>query len=185
VTERLRALGIIVAGDAKFYGMPIVALAGGSNIEIGSKCILCSDSEKTPLGVHHAVVLRTLRPGARIRLGPDVGMSGGSICAAISVDIGAECLIGANVTIADTDFHPLNPANRRHSDDEAQIGAARVVIEDNVFIGAGSFILKGVRIGKNSIIGAASVVTEDIPADSIACGNPARVVRGLAKAERL
>jgi maltose O-acetyltransferase len=55
----------------------------------------------------------------------------------------------------------------------------RVTIGDNVFIGAGSIILQNVCIGKNSIIGAGSVVTKDIPADSIAAGNPAKVIDSL------
>jgi len=55
----------------------------------------------------------------------------------------------------------------------------KVVIEDNVFIGKNSIILKGVRIGKNTIIGAGSVVTKDIPADSVAAGNPCKVIMNL------
>jgi acetyltransferase-like isoleucine patch superfamily enzyme len=51
-----------------------------------------------------------------------------------------------------------------------------VVVEDNVFIGAGCKVLKGVRIGCNSVIGTGSIVTKDIPANSIAAGNPAKVI---------
>ena len=54
-----------------------------------------------------------------------------------------------------------------------------VIIEDNVWIGGNAVILPGVRIGANSVIGAGSVVTRDIPADCVAAGNPCRVIREI------
>lgn len=56
----------------------------------------------------------------------------------------------------------------------------KVIIGDNVFIGARSIILPNVKIGENCIIGAGSVVTKDIPSNSIACGNPAKVIKNMA-----
>lgn len=179
VVRSLRASGVEIGEKVRMLGKPVVSLIQGSRIQIGARCVLCSDSEFTVLGVDHPVVLRTLRQGAQIVIGEDTGMSGGSICAAGSIRIGAGCLIGANVTLADTDFHAINPANRRYNNNSEEIAVAPIVIEDNVFIGAGAFILKGVTIGKNSVIGAASVVTRDVPENSIAVGNPARVVRKI------
>src|SRR5262245_20461195 len=95
--DRLRAQGVMVEPDAVLLGMPIVSLAGGSVIRVGSKCILCSDPAMTALGVNHPVILRTLRSGARLEIGADTGISGGVICAAVGVRIGSSCLIGANV----------------------------------------------------------------------------------------
>jgi acetyltransferase-like isoleucine patch superfamily enzyme len=120
--------------------------------------------------------MRTLRKEAIIRIDADTGISGGTICAAICVKIGKECLIGANVTISDTDFHPIKASNRRYSDDQIDIKSSAIIIEDNVFIGTGAVILKGVRIGVNSIIGAGAVVTKNIPDNSIAAGNPAVII---------
>lgn len=57
--------------------------------------------------------------------------------------------------------------------------SAPIVIEDDVWVGAHSFILKGVTIGARSIIGAGSVVTKNIPADCVAAGNPCRVIKNL------
>jgi acetyltransferase-like isoleucine patch superfamily enzyme len=75
----------------------------------------------------------------------------------------------------DTDFHPLDPERRRN---DPLDGATRpVVIEDDVFIGMNSLILKGVRLGKGCVIGAGSVVTHDVPAGAVAAGNPARIIR--------
>ncbi|ALC92343.1 galactoside O-acetyltransferase [Bacillus sp. FJAT-18017] len=88
--------------------------------------------------------------------------------------IGNNVLIGPNVTI-DAGTHPIHPELRRNA---AQFNLP-VVIEDNVWIGAGSIILPGVRIGENSVIGAGSVVTKDILANVIAVGSPCRVMRKI------
>lgn len=175
----LRASGVEMGENVQIQGKPIVSLAENSRIRIGARCVLCSDSQINALGINHPVVLRTMRPGAEIVIGEDTGVSGGSICAASSIRIGAGCLIGANVTLADTDFHAINPANRRYNKNPDEIAMAPIVIEDNVFIGADVFVLKGVTIGKNSVIGAGSVVTRDIPENSIAAGNPAQVVKKI------
>ena len=88
--------------------------------------------------------------------------------------IGNNVLIGPNVTI-DAGTHPIHPELRRKV---AQFNLS-VVIENNVWIGAGVIILPGVRIGKNSVIGAGSVVTKDIPSNVVALGSPCRVVREI------
>lgn len=89
--------------------------------------------------------------------------------------IGARCLIGDAVLIMDSDFHDLS-AEGRHSQPTTP---APVVLEDNVFIGSRVIILKGVTIGKDSVIGAGSVVVRSIPPGVIAGGNPAKVIRTL------
>jgi acetyltransferase-like isoleucine patch superfamily enzyme len=89
------------------------------------------------------------------------------------------------VTITDTDFHPLDPAGRRYCKDDSRIRCAPVRLEDNVFVGAGSTILKGVTIGRNSVIGAGSIVTKSIPANVVAAGNPCRPIGKLAAMEML
>lgn len=180
VMPGLRAAGVEMGENVQIQGRPIVSLAANSRIRIGARCVLCSDSQSNALGINHPVVLRTLRPGAEIVIGEDTGMSGGAICAAGSIRIGAGCLIGANVTVADTDFHALKPANRRYNKNPDEIAVAPIVIEDNVFIGADTFVLKGVTIGKNSVIGAGSVVTRDVPANTIAAGNPAKVIKFIS-----
>lgn len=179
VPYRLRAMGVVVGENVRFYGMPIVRMTKGSSIRIGNRVVLCSDSRFTDLGVNHPVVLRTLRADAQIVIGNDSGISGGSICAAISVELGKECLLGANVTIADTDFHAITPAGRRFNGKPQDIGAAPVCIEDNVFIGTGVLVLKGVSIGKNSVIGAMSMVNKNVGANVIAAGAPARLIKQL------
>ncbi len=91
------------------------------------------------------------------------------------IDIGSQCLIGYNVSIYDSDFHDLDPAKRIGG--VPQMG--KVTIADNVFIGANVTILRGVTVGTNSVIAAASVVSSSIPDNVIAGGNPAKVLREI------
>lgn len=89
------------------------------------------------------------------------------------ITIGKNVLIGPNVTICTTG-HPVHPAHRLDG-----MYSFPVTIGDNVWIGGNVFILPGVTIGENSVIGAGSVVTKDIPANVIAVGNPCKVLREI------
>jgi len=175
----LKLHGVNYADKVMLYGMPLISMQPNSEIILHERVVLCSDGRFTDLGVARPVILKTLRPQAQIVIGKDSGLSGVVVCAAVSVRIGVNCLLGADVQIFDTDFHKLAAENRRHDDTPANIACAAVNIADNVFIGAGSKVLKGVSIGENSVIGAGSVVTKDIPANCIAAGNPAKVIANL------
>jgi acetyltransferase-like isoleucine patch superfamily enzyme len=83
--------------------------------------------------------------------------------------------VGANSVIVDTDFHPISPEDRILNPNEGK--TADVIIEDDVFIGMNCLILKGVTIGRGSLIGAGSVVIKDVPPGMIVAGNPAEPVR--------
>jgi len=89
------------------------------------------------------------------------------------IDIADDVMIGPNVSII-TSGHALEPSRRR----SATIGKP-IVIERNVWIAAGATVIGGVTIGENSVVAAGSVVTKDVPADTLVGGNPARVIRGL------
>lgn len=159
----------------RILGMPIVQRYRGSRIMLGDGLELRSWRSSNPLAPIHPVVLATRSASALIQVGRDVAMTGAALVAAERIIIGDRVLIGANATIVDTDFHPLDPAARRH--DMLAGERAAVVIEDDVFIGMRSLILKGVRVGAGSVVGAGSIVTRDVPAGAIVAGNPARVVR--------
>ncbi len=174
-----RAAGVSVAAGVRFLGPAIIARCAGSSIVLGEQVALCSWSRWTALGVSHPVVLRTLTPGATLRVGRDTGISGGSFCAAIGLEIGERCLIGADVLISDTDFHAIDPAGRNTNSDWALIRSKNVRIGNDVFIGARAVVLKGVEIGDGAVIGAGSVVTSSVPARTVAVGNPARCVREI------
>ena len=87
--------------------------------------------------------------------------------------IGDDCLVGHNAVLA-TLNHDLDPTRR------ADLHPSPIVIGRNVWIGANVTVLPGVTIGDNAVIGAAALVTKDVPANSIAVGSPARVIRSLA-----
>lgn len=95
------------------------------------------------------------------------------------IDIGDHVLIAPNVTLA-TATHPIHPELRS---EQGQYNLP-IKIERNVWIGANSTILPGVTIGENSVIGAGSVVTKDIPANVVAVGNPCRVMRPITDNDR-
>lgn len=176
----LRQKGVKIGKNVRFYGMPIVSLAKGSTITIEDGVVLCSDSRFTDLGVSHPVILRTLRHEASITIGSDSGLSGSAICSAARIDIGEMCLIGSNVCIFDTDFHPIQPTNRRYSNEPSTIKTKPTIIRDNVFIGVNCIIGKGVTIGENSIVGAGSTVVSEVPPNTISAGSPSKFIRSIS-----
>lgn len=119
--------------------------------------------------------------GKFVHLGP-----GSKICCVNEVSIGSYTGIGPNVSIIDSNYHPVNPHDRKimrqtpkgsyerqwiHSDNKP------IVLGENVWVGENVRICKGVTIGDNAVIAACSVVTKDVPANSIAAGNPAKIVK--------
>lgn len=175
----LELLGVELGKGVKPIGIPLVEKCGQSRIRIGNYVTLRSTSRSNAIGVNHRIVLRTTQPGAEILIGEHVGISGGAICAKKSIRIGAYSVLGSNVVLADNDFHPIRPEGRRYNRNDRDIPALEIDIRDNVWIGADSYILKGVTIGENSVIGAMSVVTKSIPPNCVAAGNPAKVIRHL------
>lgn len=123
-------------------------------------------------------------PPPLIEIGDDVFI--GNACT-LSVTrrivIGSHCLIAPGVRIHDNDGHPINVALRLAKAPPSSEDAQPVVIGRNVWVGAGSLILKGVSIGDNTVIGASSVVTSSVPGNTIVAGNPAKVIRELTPAE--
>ena len=147
-------------------------------LQIG-KGLKCNNKiTSNSIGLIQPTVFNIATSGSRIVIGDNVGISGSTICAAESVTIGNNVLIGSGCIITDTDAHPINWSDRRDGNQES-IRKAPVVISDDVFIGARSIILKGVTIGERTVIGAGSVVSTNIPSDCVAAGNPAKIVKQL------
>ena len=112
-----------------------------------------------------------VRAGALLELGNHVFLNQGSIVnCGCHVRIGSNTLVGDFAVISDDDEHSI---------DGGPVRREPIIIGDNVWIGRNALVLPGVTIGDNSVIGAGAVVTTDIPADSIAVGSPARVVRTM------
>lgn len=101
------------------------------------------------------------------------------ISAAKSISIGDNCMFAANVTISDSDWHGIYNRIRPFRCTKS------VVIENNVWLGERVIVNKGVTIGENSVVGAGSVVTKSIPANSVAVGNPARIIKTINPNRRM
>lgn len=111
------------------------------------------------------------------------------IWSAKNINIGNRVLISHGVNIHDFDSHPISASRRHlqavgifeigHTDDLTDVASSPIIIEDDVWIGFGATILKGVKIGRGAIIGANTVVTHDIPEYSVAVGNPAKIAKRL------
>jgi len=162
------------------YGAPLVKKHPRAIITLEDNVVLTSTFSINLAGIDHRIILAAPNPRSRIVIGNNTGMSGGVIYAVESVIIGAYVTIGANVSIFDTDFHPIEYRARR-TQDFSTVKSSPVAIEDDVWIGAHSIILKGVRIGRGAVIGAGSVVTKDIPPFTLWAGNPARFIKEVPK----
>lgn len=111
-------------------------------------------------------------------IGDNVGISASAIICNKKVVVEDDVIIGGNTVIYDTDFHSLNAVDRLTREaDKANAKCAPVVIRQGAFIGAHATILKGVTIGRGSVVGACSVVTKDVPDKEIWGGNPAVFIR--------
>lgn len=150
----------------------------GGKISVGSNVsIISSWRRSTACAIYHPTRLRVFGKGAEIMIMDGCQISGASITArSKSIKIGRNVLLGPNCIIADSDFHVHWPPEKR-ADDPGYEHDAPVCIGDFVWIGMNVIILKGVTIGNGAIIGAGSVVTRDIPENSIACGIPAKAVK--------
>lgn len=172
------------------YGKNMIVLSriygvGKGKISIGDNFYFTSGDAANPISSNLRGAIFTDCPDARILIGDNVGMSSTRMWIHDSLTIGNNVNIGACVLIIDTDCHEMDYRVRNHSlppsgMDGQYVKSAPITIEDDVWIGAHSIILKGVTIGARSVIGAGSVVTKSIPADCIAAGNPCRVIRMLS-----
>lgn len=164
--------GVKLGKGVLFNGNPRIRRFYNSKIYFGDGCQFNSSKNSIIVGLHQPCSFVTMVKGAEIIFGRNSGASGLSIVAYEKIIIGNDVLIGANCSIVDNDFHHQELQKR----EEDVVPSRPVIIEDNVFIGFHCFILKGVTIGKNAVIGANSVVTNNIPANAIAIGNPCKVI---------
>lgn len=171
-----RIQGVRLGREVRFVGIPLIAKTRGSKMSIGSNCAVNSSFLSNLAGLYQRCIL-VARDGGELKIGENTGLSGATVYAKESIEIGRDCLIGANAKIFDTDFHPADPEERLANPNAGK--RAPVRIGDNVFIGANSIVLKGVSIGSGSVIAAGSVVVKDIPSGVLAGGNPAKVIKEL------
>lgn len=155
----------------------ILGLRKSGTISIGNHFVCKNKVASNTIGLIQPTIFNVVLEGSEIVIGDNVGISGATINAAKSVRIGNNVMIGSGCIITDTDSHPIRWQDRLENPNSTV--SKPIVIEDNVFIGARSIILKGVTIGFGSVVGAGSVVSKDVPPNVIVCGNPARIVKHL------
>lgn len=159
-------------------GIPYIFVAQKGYIKIGKHFAMNNGVHGNPIGCYEKCTF-FVGPNCDLKIGDNVGISQTALICYAKLTIGNNVKIGGGTCIWTTDFHSLDAHIRRSSEDFQYKKCEPIVIEDNVFIGAKSLILKGVSIGENSIIGAGSVVTKSIPANEIWGGNPAKFIRKI------
>lgn len=167
--------GVKTGKRVRFWGVTCIVRNPGSSIHIGDDSCFRSDATSNLIGVNRKCTLSTHSEKAQLIIGSNGGFSGTVISAKEKITIGNDVLCGANSMITDFDWHGIPPDKRRNYSGDSR----EVIIGNNVFIGYGAVVLKGVTIGDNTVIGANSVVTKSIPANVIAGGNPCKVLKNL------
>jgi acetyltransferase-like isoleucine patch superfamily enzyme len=183
-----------IAGD--WYDRPLPEnISIGKNSIIDSSVVFKQFFSKQPLGLvlgDHSTIFGAsiaTEENAIIEIGDYSFISNASIACNSRITIGNYVFIAGGVNIVDTDFHPLDPATRLadtialspagNRNLRPVFSSAAVVIEDEVWIGYNATILKGVRIGKGSIIQPGTVIVKDVPAGKIVAGNPATIIQDI------
>jgi acetyltransferase-like isoleucine patch superfamily enzyme len=153
-----------------FIGFPKFRNKPGGKIFVGDYCSFLSSSKSNMIGINRPCIFTTQEPTATLVIGNHCGFSGTVIGAFTRIELGDNVRCGANTLITDSDWH---------TDDPRSGVPQPIVIEKNVWLGEGCKVLKGVIIGENSVIGAGSIVTKNIPPNVIAGGNPCRIIKTL------
>ena len=183
--------GAVLEGDW-FNGRVPGNIEAGENSVIDSSFCFKHYFARGPVGLrvgNNVTLWRTslaADPDAIIEIGDYCYLANASIVCSSRITIGSYVMIAGGVTIADSDFHPMEPAARvADSIALSQIGNRRarppivtrpVVIEDDVWIGFNAVILKGVRVGAGAVIEPGSIVAHDVAPGTTMTGNPARTV---------
>ncbi len=171
-----RINGIKLGKKVKYKGFPIIYKKKGASIEIGNNVTVKSSFLSNLVGLYQRTIIVARTNDAKIKIGNNVGISGATIYARKSIEIGDNTLIGGNVKILDNDFHPLEVEDRINNVVD-KIKTKPIKIGKNCFIGVNAIILKGTELGNNCIVGAGAVVSGKFEDNSIIVGNPARVIK--------
>ena len=162
--------GIRLGKRCAFNGLTRFKRHPQSYINIGVGCEFNSSEDSNLIGVNRACMLSTLKKDASIEIGKGCGFSGTVIASAFKITIGNNVRCGANTLITDTDWHV----------EDYRVGNdAPINIEDDAWLGLNVVVLKGVTIGKGTLVGANSLVTKSLPAGVIAAGSPAKIIQKI------
>lgn len=162
-----------IAGDVK------LSIGVNASLIVNDNFTLTSGSFYNPLSrnIKSCIIIED---NAKLNIGKNVGISSSCLWVHNYLTIGNNVKIGADTIILDSNAHSLDFIKRRnYYEDSPNTLNAGIEIGDDVLIGTRCILLKGIKIGSRSIIGAGSVVTKDIPPDCIAAGNPCKPIKKL------
>lgn len=156
-----------------------IIINNNGNVTIGNELMINSGGRYNPLDGANKTHIICLA-GAKLDIGNNVGISNSIIYCANNIIIGNNVSIGGGCKIFDTDFHAMNSNIRRTKREILnEIKTKPIIIKNNAWIGGYTIMLKGVVIGENSVIGAGSVVTTNVPDNEMWAGNPARFIKKI------
>jgi acetyltransferase-like isoleucine patch superfamily enzyme len=162
--------GACIGQHLDVYGWIHLIIHPESEIKLGDFVRLNSGFDRNAVGGDHCLCIQVGR-NAKLIIGHGVGISNSTIICMEKIVIDEGVLIGGGCDIYDTDFHGIDPSERRVYT-TSSIKTAPIHIKKNSFIGSHTLVLKGVTIGEGAIVGAGSVVTKDLPDFEIWAGNP-------------
>lgn len=165
-----RQRGVEFLGSCRFVGKPKFKLYPGTRVIVGDGCVFLSGHTDNVIGINRPCIVSVHNPGTVVKIGEHSGFSGTVIGAFAGITIGDRVKCGANTLITDADWHPEDPRSGE---------PRQVVIGNDVWLGVGVMVMKGAKIGDNTVIGANSVVIGEIPANVVAAGNPCKIIRAL------
>ncbi|HTI61592.1 acyltransferase [Mucilaginibacter sp.] len=176
---KLKVNDVQVGKGLRSNGVPVIDVWDTGKFSIGENFLMNNGKRFNVIGRQQPCYFIVYN-NAVLEIGNNVGISGSAFICFKGISIGNNVRIGGNVAVYDTDFHSLNKYHRRDGKlDIANTQSRKVIIEDDVFIGAHSTILKGVTIGEGAIIGAGSVVAKSVPKNEIWAGNPAKFIKSV------
>lgn len=161
-------------------GTPVIINKKGAEMNIGENVTIKSSFLSNLIGLYSRTIIVARTKDSKITIGNNVGISGATIYARNSIEIGDNTLVGGNAKILDNDFHPIE-IEARNNDIKEKILSKPIKIGKNCFIGCNSIILKGTELGDGCVVGAGAVVHGKFEANSVIAGNPAKIVKKLGE----
>ena len=174
IRERLNSIQLTngkVVGKENLKINGVIKIDNKGKLSFGSNCTINSGNEHNPVGMGNETQFY-LSHNAEVFIGNNVGISNSLFFSQQRIEVEDDVMFGGGCQIFDTDFHSIQYSSRILNGDN-NIKTKPVLIKKGAFVGCNSIVLKGVTIGEMSVIGAGSVVRNDIPANEIWAGNPA------------